>query len=200
MAVLAFAKPLPYGQYPPSRPTRDRDPYRPVALLGARRAGPAFAGAPPERRPPSRPGASRWSSASGRRFASRCRDAMKANKHRTLWLVHTRHAVRARDLVEQFGYSADTARSYLSLLARHGLLEHVGAGYALTQKGHDRLHFFDVSGCSDPRCPRCEGKTGYLTCPRCGHRMLKRTARILKAKDFVFVKRHQASTAIAARS
>jgi predicted methyltransferase len=115
---------------------------------------------------------------------------MKTNKHQTLLLVRKRTAVHSRDLVRHFDYSPGTARSYLSYLGRQGLLERMGASYGLTQKGQERLHFFDVSGCADVACPLCQGKDGYLTCPSCGHQMAKRTARIVKEKDFFFVVRH----------
>jgi hypothetical protein len=69
-------------------------------------------------------------------------------------------------------------------------LEKLGANYVLTEKGQDRLHFFDISGCADIGCPLCQGKKGCLTCPRCGNQMSKRTARILKEKDFFFLVRH----------
>ena len=55
---------------------------------------------------------------------------------------------RAKDLVPAFGYSAPTARSYLSHLKRQELLERISAGHALTDKGRTRLQFFDVSGCT----------------------------------------------------
>lgn len=116
--------------------------------------------------------------------------SVKTNKHQTLLLVQDKTAVGSRDLVEHFDYSRGTARSYLSYLARQGLLERTGSGYGLTEKGQDRLHFFDVSGCPDPACPLCQSKKGYLTCPRCGHQQPKRTARILKEKDMFFVVRH----------
>ena len=115
---------------------------------------------------------------------------MKTNKHQTLLLVQNERAVHARDLVRHFDYSPGTARSYLSHLGRQGLLERMGSGYGLTEKGQDRLHFFDVSGCKDAACPLCEGKDGYLTCSRCGHQVTKRAARIRKEKDLLFVVRH----------
>jgi DeoR/GlpR family transcriptional regulator of sugar metabolism len=115
---------------------------------------------------------------------------MKTNKHQTLLLVRNQRAVHSRDLVRHFGYSPGTARSYLSYLGRQGLLERMGANYGLTEKGQDRLHFFDVSGCADAACPLCQGKKGYLTCPSCGYQMAKRTARILKEKNFFVVVRH----------
>lgn len=115
---------------------------------------------------------------------------MKTNKHQTLLLVHKKRSVHSRDVVLHFGYSPGTARSYLSYLGRQGLLERMGANYGLTQKGQDRLHFFDVSGCADAACPLCQGKQGCLTCPRCGHQMAKRTARILKERDFLLAVRH----------
>jgi DeoR/GlpR family transcriptional regulator of sugar metabolism len=74
---------------------------------------------------------------------------MKTNKHQTLLLVSQRKAVRARDVVLAARYSADTARSYLSHLRRLGLLERTGSGYVLTEKGSDRLRFFEVSGCGN---------------------------------------------------
>jgi hypothetical protein len=115
---------------------------------------------------------------------------MKTNKHQTLLLVKNKQGVHSRDLVQHFCYSPGTARSYLSYLGRQGLLERVGATHVLTEKGHNRLHFLDVSGCADLACPLCQGKRGFLTCPSCGHQMVKRTTRILKKKDFFFVLRH----------
>jgi predicted methyltransferase len=115
---------------------------------------------------------------------------MKTNKHQTLLIVKKQRAVHSRDLVQHFDYSPGTARSYLSYLGRQGLLERMGASYGLSEKGQDRLHFFDVSGCADVTCPLCQGKKACLTCPSCGHQMEKRTARILKEKDFFFAVRH----------
>jgi hypothetical protein len=66
----------------------------------------------------------------------------------------------------------------------------LGANYGLTEKAQGRLHFFDVFGCADASCPLCQGKKGYLTCPSCGHQMLKQGAKILKERDFFVVVRH----------
>jgi hypothetical protein len=115
---------------------------------------------------------------------------MKTNKHRTLLLVQKQRAVHSRDIVAHFGYSPGTARSYLSHLGRQGLLERMGPGYGLTQRGQDRLRYFEVTGCPDITCPLCEGKAGYLTCPRCGHRIPKQEAKILKEVNYVFIVRH----------
>jgi hypothetical protein len=115
---------------------------------------------------------------------------MKTNKHQTLLLVKTKQAVRAKDLVNEFGYSASTARSYLSYLKRQELLERMGAGHALTEKGRTRLQFFDVSGCADAACPLCQGKAGYVTCPRCDYQMPKEKVRILPEQDFFVMVRH----------
>jgi DeoR-like helix-turn-helix domain len=115
---------------------------------------------------------------------------MKTNKHQTLKLVQKQRAVHSRDIVAHFGYSPGTARSYLSYLGRQDLLERVGANYGLTQRGHDRLNYFEVSGCPDVRCPLCKGKTGYLTCPSCGYQTPKKKAKILQKVDYLFVVRH----------
>ena len=115
---------------------------------------------------------------------------MKTNKHQTLVLVENKRAVRARDLVQHFDYSPGTARSYLSYLRRQDLLQRMGAGYVLTEKGQNRLHFFEVTGCRDPACPLCQGKTGYFTCLRCGYQTPKKKANILKQRDFLFAVRH----------
>ena len=105
---------------------------------------------------------------------------MKTNKHQTLLLVMKKEAVQAKDMVHQFDYSPATARSYLSYLTRQDLLKRTALGHALTEKGENRLHFFEVTGCGHPDCPRCEGKAGYYTCPRCGWKLPKKEARILK--------------------
>jgi len=115
---------------------------------------------------------------------------MKTNKHQTLLLVNRQRGVHSWDIVQQFGYSPGTARSYLSYLRRQGLLERLGAGYVLTERGQDRLQYFEVAGCADPACPLCQGKTGYLACPSCGYQIPKQKAKILKERDFIFVVRH----------
>ena len=115
---------------------------------------------------------------------------MKTNKHQTLLLVKTKQAVRAKDLVCAFGYSAPTARSYLSLLKRQDLLARLNAGHALTEKGQTRLQFFDLSGCADSDCPLCQRKTGVMTCPRCEYQMPYTQVRILAKQDFLVLIRH----------
>jgi predicted methyltransferase len=115
---------------------------------------------------------------------------MKTNKHQTLLLIKRKQAVHSRDLVESFDYSPGTARSYLSYLGKQGLLERMGPGYGLTDKGQERLSYFEVFGCADIDCPLCQGKIGYLTCPYCGHQMLRDKAKILKKRDFLLVIRH----------
>jgi hypothetical protein len=115
---------------------------------------------------------------------------MKTNKHQTLLLVKKQRGVHSRDIVKHFGYSPGTARSYLSYLGRQSLLERTGAGYGLTARGEDRLHYFEVTGCPDAACPLCKGKTGYLTCPSCGYRMPKQKAQIRKEKDYALAVRH----------
>jgi len=115
---------------------------------------------------------------------------MKTNKHQTLVLVKKQNGVHSRDIVKHFGYSPGTARSYLSHLGRQGLLEHMGSSYSLTEKGRDRLQYFEVTGCPDVGCPLCKGKEGCLSCPSCGYQVPTRGARILREKDFVFAVRH----------
>ena len=116
---------------------------------------------------------------------------MKTNKHQTLSFIKNNEPVRARDIVNQFGYSSGTARSYLSYLRRHGLLERTGTGYVLTDKGKERLEYFEAMGCSGFDCALCHWKkTGYLTCPRCGYEMPKEKARILLEADFLLAVRH----------
>jgi hypothetical protein len=115
---------------------------------------------------------------------------MKTNKHKTLLLAKKTQPLHARHLVSQFGYAPGTARSYLSHLGRQHLLERIRGGYELTEKGHDRLRYFDVLGCARPDCPFCKGKSAFLTCPSCGHRMPRQAARISKEKDFFLVLRH----------
>jgi DNA-binding IscR family transcriptional regulator len=114
---------------------------------------------------------------------------MKTNKHKTLLLAKRTRPLHARHLEHHFGYSRGTARSYLSRLARQGLLENVIGGYQLTKKGRDRIRYFDIFGCARPDCLSCRGKSGYLTCPSCGNRMSKQSTRIQKEKDFFLVSR-----------
>jgi DeoR-like helix-turn-helix domain len=115
---------------------------------------------------------------------------MKTNKHQTLLLMKKQGTVHSRDIVSHFRYSPGTARSYLSHLGKQGLLERMGANYGLTEKGRDRLQYFEVTGCPDVRCPLCKGRSGYLTCPTCGYQMPKLDARIRKEKDYFLAIRH----------
>ncbi len=116
---------------------------------------------------------------------------MKTNKHLTLALVKDKESIRARDIVNQFDYSADTARSYLSYLAKHGMLERTTRGYVLSDKGSERLEYFDAMGCSSFDCPLCsEKKANHFICPDCGHEIPKKEARILPEEDFLFAVRH----------
>jgi DeoR-like helix-turn-helix domain len=114
---------------------------------------------------------------------------MKTNKHKTLLLAGNTQPLHARHLVTQFKYAPGTARSYLSHLSRQGLLERTSGGYALTKKGSDRIRYFDIFGCGRPACPYCKGKSGCLTCPACGNRMSKQTARISEEWDYLVLHR-----------
>jgi hypothetical protein len=114
---------------------------------------------------------------------------MKTNKHQTLLLVKVKGGVQARDVVHAFKYTPGTARSYLAYLGRQDLLQRTEAGHTLTTKGEDRLQFFEVAGCADAACPRCQGKTGFYTCPLCGEQLPKKQARLKPTWDTVFFKR-----------
>ena len=116
---------------------------------------------------------------------------MKTNKHQTLLLVKKESAVRAKHLVDQFDYSSGTARSYLTHIARQGLLERTTRGYTLSDKGLDRLQFFDVVGCASFDCPICiNKKAGHFTCPRCEHHLPKKKAQIKPEWNFLVGVRH----------
>ena len=97
--------------------------------------------------------------------------------------------MHARDLVDAFEYSPGTARSYLAHLGRQDLLQRNEAGHTLTEKGENRLQFFEVAGCADAACPRCQGKTGFYTCPSCGKQLPKKHACLKPMWDTVFFKR-----------
>ncbi len=115
---------------------------------------------------------------------------MKTNKHLTLALVKDKESIRARDIVNQFDYSPGTARSYLSYLAKHGMLERTTRGYVLTQKGNERLQYFDALGCSSFDCPLCmEKKANHFICPDCGHEIPKKEARISPENENWFYKK-----------
>ena len=114
---------------------------------------------------------------------------MKTNKHKTLRLARKLRSLHSRDLVQRFDYSPGTARSYLSHLGRQGLLERVNSHYELTKKGHQRVRYFDIFGCTHRVCPLCQGKLGFLTCPDCENRVLKQKATLREDKDLFFVRR-----------
>ncbi len=115
---------------------------------------------------------------------------MKTNKHLTLTLVYTQGHVQAKDLVQRFGYSSGTARSYLSYLKRQDLLARIGQGHVFTERGRARLQYFDVAGCGHPPCPLCDKKAGHFNCSRCGYQLPTKEARILPQRDFLLVCRH----------
>ncbi len=116
---------------------------------------------------------------------------MKTNKHQTLLLVKEKNAVRARDIVNQFDYSSGTARSYLSYLSRHRLLERTTLGYVLTEKGKERLQYFDAMGCGSFDCPLCvTKKAGHYMCPRCDYELPRGKAKILPECNFFLGVRH----------
>ncbi len=116
---------------------------------------------------------------------------MKTNKHLTLTLIKDKESVQARDIVNQFDYSAGTARSYLSYLAKNDMIERTTRGYVLTEKGSERLQYFDAIGCSSFDCPLCiEKKANHFICPDCGHEIPKKEARIVPEEDFLFAVRH----------
>lgn len=114
---------------------------------------------------------------------------MKTNKHQTLLLVKAKGAAQARDVVQAFKYTPGTARSYLAHLGRQDLLQRTIEGHILTTKGKNRLQFFEVAGCANPDCPRCQGKAGSFTCPTCGCMVQKDNARLKASWETVFFKR-----------
>lgn len=116
---------------------------------------------------------------------------MKTNKHQTLTFVKTKGNVRAQDIVNQFGYSSGTARSYLSYLARHGLLERNVTGYILSEKGKARLEYFEASFCGSFDCPLCYvKKANHFTCPGCQYQLPKDKARLKPEWNFLIGVRH----------
>lgn len=186
---------LPYGQHAQTHATPRSSPVCPAPCSRAGKQETAFACAAADRSRPTGTSPTRSRSDAVRvGHASTCDcsgcTGVKTNKHRTLQLVQNKGCVHSRDLVRHFDYSPGTARSYLSHLGRQGLLEPVAAGHKLTEKGKARLRYFDIFGCRGIACPFCKGKIGHLTCPRCGHRIPKTDARILKERDFFLVVRH----------
>lgn len=116
---------------------------------------------------------------------------MKTNKHQTLTFVKAKGNVRAQDIVNEFGYSSGTARSYLSYLAKHGLLERNVTGYILSEKGKTRLEHFETSFCGSFDCPLCYAKKEkHFTCPRCQYQLPKDKARIKPEWNFLIGVRH----------
>jgi predicted transcriptional regulator len=104
---------------------------------------------------------------------------MKTNKHLTLKFIKKKESVRGGDIADQFDYSPDTARSYLSYLAKQDIIERGGSGYSITDKGTDRLNYFDVAGCKNFDCPICQNKkAGHITCPHCDYDIPIKNARI----------------------
>ena len=114
---------------------------------------------------------------------------MKTNKHQTLLLTQKHSSIKANDLVQAFAYSHATARSYLSYLGRHELLQRGPSGYMLSEKGRERLNFFAGNGCGNYPCPLCQAKSQYLVCSRCGYELDRDAAKLLPERDFLLVLR-----------
>lgn len=116
---------------------------------------------------------------------------MKTNKHQTLLFVKEKNVVRAHDIVQRFDYASGTARSYLSYLSRHGLLERTSLGYVLSERGKERLQYFDALGCGSFDCPLCvTKKASHYTCPRCDYELPKEKAKILPEWNTILFSRH----------
>ena len=98
--------------------------------------------------------------------------------------------IHAQDLVQAFGYSPATARSYPSLLRRQEFRQRIGPAYHLTERRAARLRYFEVSGCPHPPRPLCQAKTSGYTCARCKYRLAGSEARILHEKDLWLMVRH----------
>ncbi len=115
---------------------------------------------------------------------------MKTNKHQTLLLARNNESIRSHDIVTHFDYSSGTARSYLSYLARNGFLERTTSGYVLTEKGKERLEYFEALGCGSFDCPLCiKKKTNHFVCPHCEYELPKKEAGIRSEEDFLLFKR-----------
>src|SRR5262245_11910590 len=114
---------------------------------------------------------------------------MKTNKHQTLLLIKKKGAISASDLVEQFQYSAATARSYLAYLTRQDLLLPNGPTRALSTKGEERLDFYEKAGCPDLRCPLCRRDSGGVKCRTCGSIYKLSELRIRPLWETTFFKR-----------
>ncbi len=113
---------------------------------------------------------------------------MKTNKHLTLLFIQKKVSVGNKDIVYKFDYTPGTARSYLSRLSRHGLLQRTGMGHIITAKGFDRLNYFETSGCGRFDCPNCQTKTpGHITCPECKYQLSIKEVRIRPEESFLLV-------------
>ena len=52
------------------------------------------------------------------------------------------------------------------------LLQRVGLNLRLTGRGEERLHYFDLAGCTHSACPLCQRKAGSYQCPCCGYHLV----------------------------
>ena len=95
--------------------------------------------------------------------------SMPGNKHQALSQAIRQGELSTDDIVKNFGWDNATARSYLSKLGRQGLLDWGPYGWKPTEKGKNRLTFFDRLRCPREDCPLCKGREAGYKCRHCGH-------------------------------
>ena len=70
---------------------------------------------------------------------------IKARKLQVLEFIHDREIVTAFDLMEQFGYTYNSARCRLCQLRKEGFTQQVTTGrWCLTDRGYDKLDYRGV--------------------------------------------------------
>jgi len=70
---------------------------------------------------------------------------VKASKIDVLEFIYDRDGVTSYDLMEEFEYTASSARCRLCRLGKEGFIQQMGAGrWCLTNKGYDKLEYHGV--------------------------------------------------------
>jgi hypothetical protein len=80
-------------------------------------------------------------------------------KHEVLRVLQARKIVTTAHLETELRVTGSAARAALHRLLRQQLVRHFGDKWVLTDRGAERLAYFEQDGCSSEECPWCQDGT-----------------------------------------
>jgi predicted ArsR family transcriptional regulator len=81
-------------------------------------------------------------------------------KHDVLYLLHTRKILTAEAVASTLRVTGSAARAALHRLLHQWLVQHFADKWVLTDRGRERLTYFDADGCGADACARCQDRKG----------------------------------------